>query len=130
MLRSGVREKPDVAAFASLEQKRLSVMLWHYHDDDVPGASAAVELALNSLPVPQGEVKVRQFRIDEEHSNAFTAWKRMGSPQSPTAEQHAQLERTGKLASLADQSVAVKEGHATLRLELPRQAVALLVFEW
>ena len=130
MLRSGAREKPDVAAFASLEQKRLCVMLWHYHDDDEPGASAAVELALNALPVPQGEVKVRQFRIDEEHSNAFTAWKRMGSPQSPTAEQYSQLERAGKLASLADQSVAVKEGKATLRLELPRQAVSLLVFEW
>ena len=130
MLRSGVREKPDVAAFASLEQKRLCVMLWHYHDDDVPGASAAVELALNALPVPQGEVKVRQFRIDEEHSNAFTAWKRMGSPQSPTSDQYSQLERAGNLASLADQSVSIKEGKATMRLELPRQAVALLVFEW
>jgi xylan 1,4-beta-xylosidase len=130
MLRSGVREKADVAAFASLEQKKLSVMLWHYHDDDVPGANAAIELALNALPLPQGEVKVRQFRIDEEHSNAFTAWKRMGSPRTPTAAQYAQLERAGKLAALADQTVIAKEGRATLRLELPRQAVALLVFEW
>src|SRR5262245_33853758 len=32
LLRRGVRDKPDVAALASLDKKRLCVLAWHYHD--------------------------------------------------------------------------------------------------
>src|SRR5581483_7007501 len=42
----GVREKPDVAALASRHGRELCVLVWHYHDDDVPGPAAAVELSL------------------------------------------------------------------------------------
>ena len=50
MLKDGVRAKPDVAALASLDGKKLCVLVWHYHDDDVPGPDAAVELSLTGLP--------------------------------------------------------------------------------
>ena len=36
----GVRGKPDVSALASLQNGRLCVLIWHFHDDDVPGPSA------------------------------------------------------------------------------------------
>ena len=51
ILKDGVRGAPDVSALASLEGKRLSVMAWHYHDDDVPGPDAAVALAVGGLPL-------------------------------------------------------------------------------
>ncbi len=59
MLREGVRGAPDVAALASAEASRLAVMVWHYHDDDVPGPDAAVELAVAGLPaaVDRGEAR-------------------------------------------------------------------------
>jgi beta-xylosidase len=31
-----------------------------------------------------GRVLLRHYRIDETHSNAWTAWKKMGSPQQPS----------------------------------------------
>jgi xylan 1,4-beta-xylosidase len=130
IVRSGVRAEPDVAAFASLDKNKLCVMAWHYHDDDVAGPAAAIDLKLHGLPLPRGEMKVQHFRIDQEHSNAFTAWKRMDSPQSPTAEQYRQLERAGQLASLTSSPVRVENSQASLKVELPRQAVSLLVFEW
>src|SRR5262249_47193968 len=55
ILKDGVRDKPDVSALASLDRDRLCVLAWHYHDDDVPGPAAAVELALGGLPVRTGE---------------------------------------------------------------------------
>ena len=68
-----------------------------------------------------------QYRIDDEHSNAFTAWKRMGSPPQPTPEQYAELERAGQLAAPGPaETVRVAGGKATVRLTLPRQAVSLL----
>src|SRR5262249_35156330 len=131
IVRDGVRGAPDVSALASLEPRRLSVLLWHYHDDDVPGPDAAVDLSLTGLPLARGEARLQHYRIDETHSNAFAAWKRMGSPIAPTDTQYAELERAGQLTSMeAPPSVAVEGGRVRLPIVLPRQAVSLLVLEW
>ena len=131
ILKNGVRDKPDVAALASLDDGKLCVLAWHYHDDDVPGPAADVELTVTGLPLRTGEAKLTQFRIDETHSNAFTAWKRMGSPPKPTPEQYAELEQAGQLAAAGPaEAVRVADGKVTARVHLPRQAVALLVLEW
>jgi xylan 1,4-beta-xylosidase len=131
ILKDGVRKSPDVSALASLEQKRLSLLAWHYHDDDVAGPAAYVELKLTGLPLRDGAARVRQFLIDDEHSNAYTVWQSMGSPQEPTREQYARLEKAGQLADVgALASVRVKDGSATLRFRLSRKAVSLLMLEW
>lgn len=127
----GVRGRPDVAALASLESRALSVLVWHYHDDDVPGPAAAVELTLDHLPPAAGAVRIEHYRIDENHSNAFAAWKRLGAPQAPTPGQYAQLESAGRLATLEPaRSVAVPGGTVVVRIDLPRQAVSLLKATW
>ena len=129
ILSQGVRGKPDVAALASLDTNRLCVLIWHYHDDDVTGPDAAVALTLEGVNF--AKANVQHFRIDQEHSNAFTAWTKMGSPQNPTAEQYAQLEKTGRLAALeSSKSVQAENGRLNLAFALPRQAVSLLVFAW
>ncbi|MBN2505294.1 MAG: beta-xylosidase [Verrucomicrobia bacterium] len=129
MLRQGVREQPDVAALASRDAGALSVLVWHYHDDDLPGPDAWVTLSLDGLPWTDGTAQLRHFRIDDEHSNGFAAWKRMGSPQHPTPEQVAALAEAAQLATLGPaQSVQVENHAAELAFALPRQAVSLLVF--
>ena len=131
ILRQGVRDRPDVAAIASLDKSRLSILLWHYHDDDVPGPAADVDLAISGLPPEATQPQVAHYRIDEDHSNSFSAWKRMGSPQQPTAEQYAELETASHLATLSAPAVlAVASGQPRLKFQLPRQAVSLLVFDW
>jgi xylan 1,4-beta-xylosidase len=131
ILKNGVRGSPDVSAMASLEAKKLSVMVWHYHDDDLPGPDAAVELAINGLPAGIGSARLMHYRIDQNHSNAFTVWKKMGSPQSPTPEQYAELEAAGRLTQIdAPATATIDGGKAVLRFALPRQAVSLVVLEW
>jgi xylan 1,4-beta-xylosidase len=132
MTKNGVRGHPDVAALSSLDGKKLTVLLWHYHDDDVAGPDAQVALALAHLPLAAGPVKLTHYRIDQTHSNAFTEWKKLGSPAAPDAAQYVQLEKAGKLAKLtgAPETVTVENGTATIPLTLPRQAVSLLVLEW
>jgi xylan 1,4-beta-xylosidase len=130
MMNSGVRGQPDVAALASIEGKRMSVMVWHYHDDDVAGPEAQVELALTSLPIPNGTATLRQYRIDAEHSNAYTVWQKMGSPSAPNDRQYDQLLKAGQLAELGQvETVSVRDGKATVKLNLPRQGVALLILQ-
>ena len=131
IMKDGVRGAPDVSALASLEGKRLSIMAWHYHDDDLPGPDAAVELAVDGLPLPTGEARLTHYRIDEGHSNAYALWKRMGSPIAPNAEQYAQLVAASQLARMeAPATLRVEKGQAALRFALPRQAVSLVVLEW
>ena len=66
-------------------------------------------------------------RVDREHSNAYEAWKKMGSPEAPTPTQYAGLEQAGKLQALAPpERVQIRNGTVTLSLSLPRQGVSLL----
>lgn len=131
IIRHGVRQSPDVSALAALGTNELSVLVWHYHDDDVAGPVADIALALAGLPADVKSATVTHYRIDADHSNAFAAWQRMGSPLQPTAEQFAQLENAAQLATLgAPKPLSVTDGKALLTFELPRQAVSLVVLKW
>ena len=46
------------------------------------------------------KVLLQHYRIDNDHSNAYTVWKNMGSPQKPTPEQYAELKAAGQLELL------------------------------
>jgi xylan 1,4-beta-xylosidase len=90
-----------------------------------------VELALVGLPAALREAQLAHFRIDERHSNAYAAWKRMGTPIAPDRDQYAALEKASALALLDSPApVPVERGTATLRFTLPRQAVSLVTIEW
>jgi xylan 1,4-beta-xylosidase len=132
IIKAGVREKPDVGALASRDARRVTVMAWHYHDDDVAGPDANVTLALEGLGVKQGQAKLTHYRIDTTHSNAYTVWRAQGSPAKPSADQYKALEAASELATLTGSpaTIAVADGKATLPIVLPRQAVSLVVVEW
>ncbi len=126
----GVRAKPEVSARASRRDGRLHVMVWHFHEEDVPGPTAEVELVLDHLAGSDRPFLVQHFRIDADHSNVFETWRRMGSPAKPTPDQYAQLERASHLSMLASPEWAHSHGgKLTLRFELPRQAVSLVVVD-
>ena len=131
MMRNGVHGAPDVAALASTGPKKLNVMVWYYHDDDLPGPPAGVHLELRGLSLDMAKARVEHFRIDDTHSNAYALWRRMGSPQPPTTAQQAELERAGRLATLGEsRMVPVQAGRLAMTFELPRQAVSLLAVDF
>ena len=128
--KAGVRTRPDVAALASLKDRKLCALVWHYHDDDVPGPSADIELSLTGFPVADSPVRLQHFRVDRDHGNAFEAWKRIGAPQRPTPEQYGELERASQLAQLTSPEwVRPQSGKLNITFSLPRQGVSLLVLE-
>jgi xylan 1,4-beta-xylosidase len=104
-------------------------MVWNYHDDDVLDAGSPVELQIAGIPA--GRVEMRQYRIDQEHGNSYSAWKRMGSPARPTPAQIAELQRESELAQIEPPTtLATSKGTATVRMQLPRQAVALVTLRY
>jgi xylan 1,4-beta-xylosidase len=129
MMRDGVRARADVAALASRDAARVTILAWHYHDDDVGGPSADTTIRVTGLPEDLRRVQVHRLLLDATHGNAFTAWKDMGSPAHPDAGQLERLATSSILPQLTD-DVAVSNGSATLRFALPRHAVSLVVFSW
>jgi xylan 1,4-beta-xylosidase len=122
---------PDVDALAVRSDRGISVLVWNYHNDDVPAPEANVRLEIAGFPTATARVLVRHYRIDEVHSNAWTAWKAMGSPQHPTPEQFARLEASGQLQTAdSPRWVDVRAGATNLLLSLPRQAVSLMELIW
>ena len=131
ILQNGVREKPDVDAISSRAEREISVMAWNYHDDDVAGPDAPVRLTVAGIPPAASRVLLRHFRIDRDHSNAYTVWQQMGSPQNPTPAQYARLEAAGRLEMLdSPQWVSPQNGIVELAFPLPRQAVSLVQVSW
>ncbi|RYU94520.1 GH39 family glycosyl hydrolase [Emticicia agri] len=127
---SSVRGKyADINALASKDVNAAAVMLWHYHDDDVQAADATIEIDLKGLPTEK--IRFYHYRIDNENSNAYEVWKKMGSPENPTKEQIAILEKAGQLTLLTSPSyVKTSNGSLKLTIKLPRQGVSLLKFDW
>ncbi|KAA5546577.1 GH39 family glycosyl hydrolase [Adhaeribacter rhizoryzae] len=121
--------QPDVNALASKGANTAAVMVWNYHDLDV--ATPAVPVTINIKDIPAKKVTLTHYRIDQEHSNSYTVWQKMGSPQNPTSEQIAQLEKAGQLQTLGKpKKHKTKNGSLALNMSLPHQGVSLLKLDW
>jgi xylan 1,4-beta-xylosidase len=129
VLRDGVRQRPDIDALATRSDRQVAIMVWNYHDDDLPTTDSPVTLVIGGLPATR--LLVRHYRIDSEHSNSFTTWKRLGKPQNPSPEQLAQLESAGQLQLLSSPEwLWNQEGQIRIEFPLPRQAVSLIELSW
>ena len=131
ILKSGVRQAPDVDAFATKAARQAAVMVWNYHDDDLPAPTANVHLTIAGIPVEVKRVLLEHYQIDDHHSNAYTVWQELGSPQSPTIEQYAQLQQAGQLQLLTSPRwIDVDQATVTVEMRLPREATSLLRLQW
>ena len=128
---NGVRARPDINALATRHGHEIQILIWNYHDDDLPAAAAPIDLIIEGLPPDAKRALSEHFRIDAHHSNSFTAWKEMGSPQSPRSAQYEQLQDAGQLQLLNSPTwISLDHGAAHLQFELPRQGLSLLRIAW
>jgi xylan 1,4-beta-xylosidase len=132
MLQTGVKSEPDINGIATRSERQISVMVWNYHDDDKAANDARIDLSVTGAPSNLRRVLIRHFRVDKNHSNSYTEWKKtMGSPQQPTMEQYARLEAAGHLKMMDSPAwVAVQGGQVKLEFSLPRQGVSLVELSW
>ena len=131
VVHSGVRALPDINAIATRKDREIEILVWNYHDDDVPVPATPVELEITGLPSTATRGLLEHFRIDSDHSNAFTAWKEMGSPQSPSSSQYEQLQQAGQLQPLTSPArMEIQRRALHLHLTLPRQGLSLLRLAW
>jgi xylan 1,4-beta-xylosidase len=122
--------KTDIGVLATKNKNKASIMVWNYHDVDKKGEST--EVALEIVGIKSGSSAIlTHYRIDDEHSNSYELWKKMGSPQAPTAAQISALEKAGQLTLVyPPKKVQISKGRIQLATDLPRQAVDLFQVNW
>jgi xylan 1,4-beta-xylosidase len=131
ILKNSVRQDPDIDALATSSPGEASVLVWNYHDDDVAAPGAAIVVSMKSIPPSASRVLLQQYRIDDHHSNAYTVWKEMGSPQDPTPEQYAKLQAAGQLQLLdSPRWITPENGAIQVDVQLPRMGISLLRVTW
>ena len=131
VVRSGVRAQPDINAIATRKDREMEILVWNYHDDDLPFPATGVDVEITGLPANMSRVLLEHFRVDTDHSNAFTLWKEMGSPQSPTQDEYRRLESAGQLQLLdSPRWVPIQGGEFREQFTLPRQGISLLRLTW
>jgi xylan 1,4-beta-xylosidase len=124
-----VRTRADISALAARDARSVTVLVWNYHDDDLPAPPADVELTIEGLPA--GRPTLTHYRVDQQYSNSYEAWKKMGSPQQPTRSQYRELELASELQTLAaPRRIEVRAGRVVVPFTLPRQGVTLLKLGW
>ena len=119
----------DIGGLASKDKRSAAVMIWNYHDEDIQSPGEPVQVTLSGMAVPSATLT--QYRIDGEHSNSYEVWKKMGSPQQPTAAQVKELEKAGQLQTGGKPTkIQSTDGTAVVTISLPRQGVCLLKLDW
>ncbi len=126
---SSVRRGEDIGALAAQDKQQLTIMLWNYHDDDTTAPTVPVRLQLTGLRA--GKVQVTEYRVDEEHGNTYSLWKKMGAPLHPSPAQVGIMTAGDRLEAVSSPAICtINNGWLHYSLSLPRQAVSLLKITW
>jgi xylan 1,4-beta-xylosidase len=126
---SSVRGLPDIGAIAAKDRRSATMMIWNYHDEDNPDENERISLSVEGLPLTK--LTISLYSIDNEHSNSYRVWKKMGSPQNPTKEQIAELEKAGQLALNGKPwKFKTQNGEYHMTLWIQRQGVSFIKIEW
>jgi xylan 1,4-beta-xylosidase len=129
VMANGVRQQADINALAAKDGKSVTVMVWNYHDDNLPAETLVIELQIKGLE--HKKLLFHHYRIDQEFSNSFEKWKQLGRPQNPTNTQYTELERAGQLQLYTSpQWLKNIDAEIKIRFPLPRQAVSLIRLTW
>ncbi len=130
VLQPGSAIVEGVDAIAARRARELDVMVWNYREEDVSGPGRKVSVEIDELPESTERLEIEEFRVDGENSNSYAAWRRMGSPQNPSAAQRAELEVAGRLKRIETPKLDTSAGKYIITLELPQQSVSLLRVHW
>jgi xylan 1,4-beta-xylosidase len=124
-----VRGAPDISALAARSPRSATVLMWNYHDDDLPAPPAPITLTIDGCRRARDGDALPHRRT---HSNSYSAWLKMGSPQKPTPAQYAALEKASELETLrpARQATVGRDGRLTGHVRPAAQECVVREVTW
>ena len=103
VVKAGAPIAQDISGVATRSAHAIDVLLWNYADEDLAAPPARLSLFVRDLP--RQPIRLTILRMDANHANAYSAWLAIGSPQTLTAAQVAELQSAGELIPLVDPDI-------------------------
>lgn len=131
ILQSSVRTRSDVNAIATRGEHRVDVLIWNFQDEFTASPAAEIHVRVEGLPKGVPQILLKHWRVDHDHSNSYTAWPKMGSPQNPSTAQYQSLQGAGQLQLMdSPRWVAAERDAIDLTFSEPVEGVSLLDLSW
>src|SRR5262249_39376926 len=86
----GRGDAAELSGCATRCDASLTVLIYRHHDAWDAASEVDIALEVERLPF-QDSVVITHYRIDSEHSNAYSEWVRQGKPMYPTPQQHTAI---------------------------------------
>lgn len=100
---AGAQFGDAVRAIATADGDRVALIFYHLNENDRENsASGAVNITFSVENIPFQKFRVQWFGIDESHSNSYSLWKSLGSPNKLRREQYELLDRRDDLELMAE----------------------------
>jgi xylan 1,4-beta-xylosidase len=119
---------PHITAFATRDADRITIVVTNFQNDQIynEGRSYPITLNFKTGWYPEDHVNLKHWRIDEEYSNSYTAFKEIGSPKLPNPLEVDAIKKRMDL-ELFNEPVQLKVKDLTsMNFELPCNGVSLI----
>jgi len=118
----------NIDGVATRSGNHVQVTLYNFNENVEDKKSVKVQLSV-TLP-SSGSYKLKHYRIDENHSNAYTVWKSIGSPFNPDSLQLKKIKDRQALELYEPQKIIKSDkGNVITTVEMPHHSVSLFLFE-
>ena len=110
--------------------QKLATIIYHFNQWDETSADTTVfDVDLSFRNISFADFKMDHYRIDKTHSNGYTVWKSLRSPEEPTNEQISQLQKRDDLEIIESGiNKTAPDGSFNMSVKLPANGVSLIVF--
>jgi xylan 1,4-beta-xylosidase len=126
----GEGDGAEIDGWATLtENNSLAAFIYCHEDTWDTGSVYPVECNVENAPF-NDSCKITHYRIDQEHSNAYTEWVRQGRPDYPKDGQYDAIKARDSLELLEPVKIAVPiNGKLSFSFTMPIKSVSLIIIE-
>lgn len=106
----------------------LSIMVWNFEDgieDHVNDRTIRLYIENTNI---KGKYRLVHYRIDDEHSNAYSIWLKLGRPSSPSIDEIKMIREGEGLQLYEPVKDVALDGDMELEFYMPMHSVSLLLF--
>jgi len=117
-----------ITIFATKDKNSIKIVVTNFQNNEIynDGKTYNISILLKSYWSKNSKVKFSHWRIDKSHSNSYTAYKALGSPELPNPIQIDQIKSKMEL-ELLEPSVSVKlRDLEEINFQLPCNAVSMI----
>ena len=114
----------EVLATAT-ENNSYLIMVVNFNEKLDYDRSVSISIRLEGLAT--GSWRCRHYRIDRDHSNAYTIWQSMGRPLVPDEQQLLAIRKHQGLELMEEFLVTSHDGIAYIETDMPPHSVSLFI---